>query len=70
MSKIVLYTTHCPKCRILETKLKAKGVQYVEVTDEAIMQEKNIEFLPMLEVDKTLMDFVAANNFINSYTNG
>ena len=70
MSKIVLYTTHCPKCRILETKLKAKGVQYVEVTDEAIMQEKNIEFLPILEVDETLMDFVAANNFINSYTNG
>ena len=70
MSKIVLYTTHCPKCRILETKLKAKGVQYVEVTDEAIMQEKNIEFLPMLEVDETLMDFVAANNFINGCTNG
>lgn len=69
MNNIILYTTHCPKCRVLETKLKAKQIQYIEVTDEAIMQEKNIEFVPMLEVDGILMSFATANNFINNYTN-
>ena len=68
-NNIILYTTHCPKCRVLETKLKSKNIQYVEVSDEIIMQEKNIEFLPMLEADGVLMDFATANNFINNYIN-
>lgn len=69
MNNIILYTTHCPKCRVLESKLKAKNIKYIEVTDEVAMQEKNIEFLPMLEANGTLMDFSTANNFINNYTN-
>jgi hypothetical protein len=69
MNNIILYTTHCPKCRVLETKLKSKNIQYLEVTDETIMQEKNIEFVPMLEVDGILMSFTTANSFINDYTN-
>lgn len=69
MNNITLYTTHCPRCRVLASKLKAKNIQYVEVTDEMVMQEKNIEFLPMLEADGVLMDFATANNFINNYTN-
>ena len=68
-NKIILYTTHCPKCRVLESKLKAKNIQYLEVTDEEIMQAKNIEFVPMLEVDGVLMSFTTANSFINDYTN-
>lgn len=69
MNNIILYTTHCPKCRVLETKLKAKNIQYLEVTDEDVMQAKNIEFVPMLEVDGILMNFTTANSFINDYTN-
>lgn len=69
MSNITLYTTHCPRCRVLESKLKSKNIQYTEVTDEIAMQEKNIEFLPMLEADGILMDFATANSFINNYTN-
>jgi hypothetical protein len=54
---------------VLETKLKAKNIQYLEVTDEEIMQAKNIEFVPMLEVNGVLMSFATANSFINDYTN-
>jgi hypothetical protein len=69
MNNVILYTTHCPKCRVLETKLKSKNIKYIEETDETIMQKKNIEFLPMLEVDGNLMDFATANVFINNYNN-
>lgn len=69
MNNVILYTTHCTKCRVLETKLKSKNINYVEETDETIMQKKNIEFLPMLEVDGNLMDFATANVFINNYNN-
>lgn len=67
MDNMILYTTHCPKCKVLETKLKSKNIPYIEVTDEKIMEEKNIEFLPMLEVGGVLMSFATANAFINEY---
>ena len=38
--KVILYTTHCPKCKVLTTKLKAKGVDYEEVTDVDVMRDK------------------------------
>jgi len=62
---IILYTTHCPKCRILETKLKAKNIEYQVVTDAEVMIDKGFMSSPMLEVDGTVMDFSQANNWIN-----
>ena len=64
---MILYsTTTCQRCEVLKTKLKAKAVPFVEVTDEATITSKNIEFLPVLEVDGQLLDFKNANDFINS----
>ena len=57
---VVLYTTHCPKCRVLETKLKQKGIEYKEIADTAVMQEKGFEFVPVLEVDGVTYEFRAA----------
>ena len=63
--KVILYTTHCPKCRILETKLKQKEIEYDEITDPNIMIDKGFMQSPMLEVDGTVMDFSQANTWIN-----
>ena len=62
---IILYHTGCPKCRIIETKLKAKNIEYTECTDVEIMLNKGMISAPWLEVDGTLMDFTAANKWIN-----
>ena len=67
MNNIILYTTHCPKCIVLEKKLKSKNIQYVEVTDINVMQKKDIMFTPVLEVDGEMMNFVKANEYINNY---
>ena len=64
--EIILYTTHCPQCRVLESKLKNKNISYTEITDIDIMQSKGITFAPALEVNGDLMDFVTANKFINN----
>mgnify|MGYP000504365611 CR=1 FL=1 len=63
--KIVLYTTHCPKCMVLEKKLKAKNIEYTENTDTNLMISKGFQTTPMLEVDGNVMDFKAANAWIN-----
>ena len=64
--KVILYSTHCPKCNILCKKLEMKNVAYDEVTDVSLMISKGFMEMPMLEVDGTLMDFKSAINWVNS----
>lgn len=65
MDHIVLYTTFCPKCKVLEAKLKQKEIVYEEVTDKETMIEKGFMSVPILEVNGTIMDFTQANSWIN-----
>ncbi len=64
---IKLYSTHCPKCRVLETKLKSKNIQYVEVTDVDEMVKKGFQAAPILEVDDKIMKFAEAVQWVNNY---
>lgn len=64
--KVVFYTIDCPKCRVLESKLKAKKVDFEECRDIEIMQEKGFENAPMLEVDGIVMSFGEAVKWINN----
>ena len=63
--QITLFSTHCPRCVVLEKKLKQKGIDYDEVNDVSIMEEKGFLTAPMLEVDGKIMDFKDANDWIN-----
>ena len=64
--KIVLFSTHCPKCNVLEKKLKTKNIEYEEINDVSIMKKKGYLSVPVLEVDGTSMDFKTANDWINN----
>ena len=64
--KITLFSTHCPKCNVLEKKLKAKNIEYEEVNDVEIMKEKGYLTVPILEVDGESMDFKRASDWINT----
>lgn len=64
--KVVLYSTHCPRCCVLEKKLKQKNISYEEVNDVEIMKEKGYLSVPVLEVNGESMDFKTANNWINA----
>lgn len=63
---IVLYTTFCPKCKVLEKKLQQKDIVYEVVTDIDVMTEKGFMSVPVLEVDGTIMDFKAASDWVNT----
>jgi len=62
---IVLYSTNCPKCKVLETKLKQKGIEYELNTNQDEMINKGFLSIPVLEVDGNTMDFLQANKWIN-----
>ena len=64
--KIFLYSTGCPKCKILETKLAQKNVDYEMIDDVDIMINKGFQSLPVLEVDSKLMEFGDAVRWVNA----
>lgn len=64
--KIVLFSTKCPRCNVLEKKLQQKEVDYDEVNDTSIMEQKGYLSVPVLEVDGKSMDFKEAVDWINT----
>lgn len=66
MAKVILYSNKCPQCRVLEAKLKEKGIEYQEINDIYLMIEKGFMSMPMLEVDETIMNFAQALKWVSN----
>ena len=64
--EVILFSNHCPQCRVLEAKLKQKGVEYQEVNDIDLMLEKGFKSMPMLEVDGVVINFQKALEWIKT----
>lgn len=62
--KIILYSTHCPKCKVIETKLKQAGLEYTEIDDVDVMLNLGLRMAPVLEVDGKRLQFSEANKFL------
>lgn len=61
---ITLYSTDCPKCKILKQKLDEKNINYDICKDVNFMLSKGIKSVPMLEVDDEILSFNEAIFFI------
>lgn len=64
---VILYTTHCPKCVILEKKLKDKNIDYIVVEEKSEIMKLGYMTVPLLKVDEQIMQYSEANNWINDY---
>lgn len=67
---IKLFTTHCPKCKILTKKLQENNIVFEEETNVDIMLSMGITTVPMLKIEDTLMDFLQANQWLNNKAKG
>ena len=63
---VVFYSTHCPKCGILEKKLKQANIEYTENNDVNTMLAKGMTSALSLEVDGKLMGFAESVEWIKS----
>lgn len=61
---IILYSTNCPKCKVLKKKLDLKEIKYVIESNIEVMKEKGFFQVPILEVNGKCMNFTEANNWI------
>ena len=61
---IVLHSTHCPKCKVLETKLKQKNIDFEENNNVELMVQKGFTTAPVLEVGDIVYGFKEAVEWI------
>ena len=65
--QVILYTTHCPKCVVLEKKLVQKNIEYDVITDKQVIINKGYLTAPLLEVNGKIMEFKEANDWVNAF---
>lgn len=65
--EIIFYSTHCPRCRVLQQKLDQKGLKYIENNNVDEMLAQDFTSAPALKVDEEKMDFSRAIEWVNQY---
>ncbi len=64
--EIVLYSTNCPQCKMLEMALKKKGLNYSLVIGAEEIRKRGYRSAPILEKDGSTMSFAEAVRWVNS----
>ena len=70
MDDIKLYSTQCPKCRVITKKLEQKNIEFTEINckDDAasieMLSAKGFKSMPVLQVGDEYFDFMKANKWI------
>lgn len=67
---VKLYSTHCPKCNVLEKKLKENNIEFeiIDNIDDVIAfgREHDKNTAPLLDIDGKVMDFIEANRYLST----
>lgn len=63
--KVKLYTTHCPKCKILEERLNEKKIKYEIVDNIEELQKMNFKSVPNLEIDGKIYNYLESIKYLN-----
>lgn len=66
--KVVLYSTGCPKCQVLEKKLTQKGIDFIVDMDIDKIVQLGFKSAPILEVEGQYMKFADANKYVNDWS--
>ena len=65
--EIILFSTGCPKCNVLITKLNNANIEYaIESENMSEILALGFTEVPVLKVDDEYMTFKEANNWINT----
>lgn len=64
--ELILYTTGCENCRILEQILNKKGLKYAIIQGEDPIMEMGMTSAPILKVDGEPLVYWKAVKFLNT----
>ncbi|BED92186.1 MAG: thioredoxin family protein [Candidatus Improbicoccus pseudotrichonymphae] len=65
MDVITLYSTGCPKCKILEQKLNSKRIPYRVIRNKELIMGMRIKEVPQLQIGHEYLNFNEANSWVN-----
>ncbi len=65
--KIIFYTTNCPRCQVLKKKMDSLGIEYQLNNDIEEMMLWGIQTVPVLRIEKQLLDFSQAVKWLKEY---
>lgn len=69
MEDVILYSTHCPKCRTVELLLAKKNISYLMIDkEEAVVKAGKAHGIlgaPILQVGDEFFDFSKAVQYLN-----
>lgn len=57
MMKVVMYSTHCPKCKVLAMKLAQKGIEFEEIDNLDEMRRVGLKSAPALRIEGNILGF-------------
>lgn len=68
---VTLYSTGCPKCKVLKLKLAKAGITYFEITDIAeinkVCKEIGTDSVPILETPDGTFEFAKAIAWVGEH---
>ena len=70
MENIILYSTGCPKCKMLKKRLQEYNIPYTENNDVDEMIKLGITSVPYIQVAGELLDFAASWKWTQEVKNG
>lgn len=62
---VTLFSTGCPKCRVLEQKLNNKQIEYSKDSNMDEIINEGFMSAPVLKVDNVYLDFTSAVKWVN-----
>ena len=62
---VTLYTTNCPKCKVLEAKLKQKNIDFAVCDDEDEMIKRGFQSAPVLDCGGEIKRFPEAMAWVD-----
>lgn len=63
---ITLFSTECPKCKVLERKLNNKNITFEKSSDIQEVIDKGFMSAPVLKVDNVYYDFKQGVDWVNN----
>jgi hypothetical protein len=65
---VTLFSTGCPKCRVLEQKLNNKQIEYSKDSNMDEIINQGFMSAPVLKVNDVYLDFTSAVKWVNNQT--
>lgn len=64
---VTLFSTNCPKCRVLEQKLNQKNIDFDKDSNMDEIINQGFMSAPVLKIDDIYLDFTSAVKWINGH---